>query len=62
MTVVNTARMLFIQGLGHFEKRNIENGTSKLNLEDGSVKFCIQSSIEILREQASHNDIKIEFV
>lgn len=48
--------------LGHFEKRHIKNGTQKLNLEDGSVFYCVQSSIEILREQALHNEIRLEFV
>ena len=47
--------------MGNFEKRLIRNGGLKLNLEDGSVFNCVSSSIEMLREQALHNEIRLDF-
>ena len=53
--------MLYFQVLGNVEKRHLINGGLKLNLEDGSVFSCIKQSIEMLREQALHNEIRLEF-
>ena len=53
--------MLYVQDLGNVEKRHLLNGGLRLNLEDGSVFSCIKQSIEMLREQALHNDIRLDF-
>lgn len=53
--------MLYFQVLGNVEKHNLMNGGLKLNLKEGSVFSCIEQSIEMLREQALHNEIRLEF-
>ena len=39
----------------------IRNGGLKLNLEDGSVFSCVDSSVGMLREQALHNEVRLDF-